>query len=111
MNYNIISQEVYRDMEYVKTECENLCEQISEFSFTFKRDDIIVLISLFQVTQVLLFSKKAFLAFPVYSSIISEFPPYGMKMELHFDIISYILVAFSKSIFYITITTVYPFSK
>jgi hypothetical protein len=50
MNYNIISQEVYRDMEYVKTECENLCEQISEFSFTLKetRYWIVFLISLFK---------------------------------------------------------------
>jgi hypothetical protein len=41
MNYGIISKEVYRDMEYVKSECESLCEQISEFSLSLNRNKIL----------------------------------------------------------------------
>ncbi len=41
MNYGIISEEVYRDMEYVKSECESLCEQISGFSLSLNRNKIL----------------------------------------------------------------------
>lgn len=40
MNYGL-SEEVYRDIEYVKSECESLCEQISGFSLSFNRNKIL----------------------------------------------------------------------
>lgn len=37
MSFNIIGNDSYRDMDYVKSECESLCEQICKFSKSIER--------------------------------------------------------------------------